>query len=106
MAPRNLSKIPPSLQLLQVQGGVQGIATLVGRRLEKTLTIKRRVWDLAMFTTDTEAKKKTPEDHYNLNILVFLINCELKLTNYIKFLSIFQLASKHLNVAFLLSRSY
>ena len=29
---------------------VQGITTLKGRRLGKTLTIKLRIWDLAMFT--------------------------------------------------------
>ena len=40
-----------------VQGDVQGITTLVGRRLGKTLTSKLRVWDLAMFTNDTQDKK-------------------------------------------------
>ena len=38
---------------------VQGITTLIGRRLGKTLTIKLRVWDLAMFTNDTQDKKDT-----------------------------------------------
>ena len=40
-----------------VQGDVQGITTLIGRILGKTLTIKLRVWDLAMFTNDTQDKK-------------------------------------------------
>ena len=45
-----------------VRGDVQGIATLVGRRLGKTLTIKRRVWNLTMLTIDSQDKKKTLED--------------------------------------------
>ena len=63
-----------------VQGDVQGITTLVGRRLGKTLTIKLRVWDLATVTNDTGEIKKTPEDdrlcllywyyRYHLNLLV------------------------------------
>ena len=40
-----------------VRGDVQGITTLVGRRLGKTLTIKLRVWDLAMFTNYTQDKR-------------------------------------------------
>ena len=42
-----------------VWGDMQGITTLVGRRLGKTLTIKCRVWDLAMFTIDTQDKKRS-----------------------------------------------
>ena len=37
-----------------VRGDVQGITTLVGRRLGQTFTIKLRVWDLAMFTNDAQ----------------------------------------------------
>ena len=40
-----------------VRGDVQGMTTLVGRRLGKTLTIKLRVWDLAMFTNYTQDKR-------------------------------------------------
>ena len=40
-----------------MRGDVQGITTLVGTRLGKTLTIKLRVWDLAMLTNDTQDKK-------------------------------------------------
>ena len=39
-----------------VRDNVQRIAMLVGRRLGKILTIKRKVWDLAMFTIDTQDK--------------------------------------------------
>ena len=39
-----------------MRDNVQGIATLVGRRLGKTLTIKHKVWDLAMFTIDRQDK--------------------------------------------------
>ena len=51
---------PESLHLynrFKCEAIVQGITTLVGRRLGKTLTIKLRVWDLAMFTNDTQDKK-------------------------------------------------
>ena len=41
-----------------VQGDLQGITTLVGRRLGKTLTIKLRVWDLPMFTNNTQEQKR------------------------------------------------
>ena len=88
VVPRNLSKIAPALQSLaqslQVRDNVQGIALLVGRRLEKTLTIKCEVWDLI----DTQDKNKMPEDdRFMLSVLVylsfqfkrscFLISCEL-----------------------------
>ena len=66
-----------------VQDNVQGITTLVGRRLGKTLTIKRKaeVWDLAMFMIDTQDKRRRQKMidlcllywyyHSNLNFLVF-----------------------------------
>ena len=51
----------------------------------KTLTIKRRVWNLALFTIESQDKKKRGQKiiglcllywyyHYNLNFLVILIN--------------------------------
>ena len=39
-----------------VGDNVQGITTLVGRRLGKALTIKRKVWDLAMFRSTHKTK--------------------------------------------------
>ena len=41
----------------RLRSDVQGITTLVGRRLGQTLTIKLRVWDLAMFANDTQDKR-------------------------------------------------
>ena len=56
----------------------------IGReKTGKTLTIKRRVWDLALFTIESQDKKKRRQKmiglcllnwyyHYNLNFLVIL----------------------------------
>ena len=60
----------------------------VGRRLGKTLTIKRKVWDLAMFMIDMQNQTKTPEDDrfmpsllalsFQFKLSCFLIRCELQ----------------------------
>ena len=67
------------MRSLQVRGDVQGIATLLGRRLGKTLTIKSRVWDLAMFTIDTQDKKKmtSEDDRFMPSLLVSSLQFKL-----------------------------
>ena len=67
------------MRSLQVRGDVQGIATLLGRRLGKTLTIKSRVWDLAMFTIDTQDKKKmtSEDDRFMPSLLVLSLQLKL-----------------------------
>ena len=67
------------MRSLQVRGDVQGIATLLGRRLGKTLTINSRVWDLAMFTIDTQDKKKitSEDDRFMPSLLVSSLQFKL-----------------------------
>ena len=67
------------MRSLQVRGDVQGIATLLGRRLGKTLTIKSRVWDLEMFTIDTQDKKKmtSEDDRFMPSLLVSSLQFKL-----------------------------
>ena len=67
------------MRSLQVRGDVQGIATLLGRRLGKTLTIKSRVCDLAMFTIDTQDKKKitSEDDRFMPSLLVSSLQFKL-----------------------------
>ena len=67
------------MRSLQVRGDVQGITTLLGRRLGKTLTIKNRVWDLEMFTIDTQDKKKmtSEDDRFMPSLLVSSLQFKL-----------------------------
>ena len=71
-----------------MRDNIQGITMLVGRRLGKTLTIKCKVWDLAMVTIDTQDKIRRQKMidfmpsllvlSFQFKISSFLISCELQ----------------------------
>ena len=92
----------------------------IGReKTGKTLIIKRRVWDIALFTIELQDKKRRQKMiglcllywyyHYNLNFLVILINCELQIKLilyiiYFNFSTNFSTSQRAIKHGFLLAR--